>query len=40
MTDSGLVIYYQEYVYTPHAVGPLRLEISYDKIIAHVVTKY
>ncbi|MDD3024621.1 MAG: stalk domain-containing protein [Syntrophomonadaceae bacterium] len=36
MTDSGLVIYYQEYVYTPHAVGPLRLEISHDEIIAYV----
>lgn len=39
MTDSGLVIYYQEYVYTPHVVGPLRLEISYDKIIAYVATE-
>jgi hypothetical protein len=38
MTDSGLVIYYQEYVYTPHAVGPLRLEISYDQIIAYFDT--
>lgn len=40
MTDSGLAIYYQEYVYTPHAVGPLRLEIPYDEIIAYVAGKY
>lgn len=38
MTGSDLVIYYQEYVYTPHAVGPLQLEISYDEINFYLVT--
>jgi len=37
MTGSSLVIYYQEYVYSPHVVGPLRLEIPFDKIAAYVI---
>lgn len=32
MTDNSLVVYYQTYVYTPHAVGPLLLEVSLDEI--------
>lgn len=34
MTDSGLVIYYQEYVYTPHAIGPLEIEVPCDEIVS------
>ncbi|MBU7006014.1 DUF3298 domain-containing protein [Phosphitispora fastidiosa] len=32
LTDTALVIYYQEYVYTPHAVGPLEFEIDLNEI--------
>lgn len=32
LTNNSLVIYYQEYVYTPHAIGPLLLEVSLDEI--------
>lgn len=32
LTDNGLAIYYQPYVYTPHAVGPLILEVPFAEI--------
>ncbi len=32
ITEQGLVVYYQTYVYTPHAVGPLMLEVSFNQI--------
>lgn len=32
LTENSLVIYYQEYVYTPHAVGPLEIEVKFDEI--------
>jgi len=31
LTDTALVIYYQEYVYTPHAVGPLEFEVDLNQ---------
>ena len=32
LTDSSLVIYYQEGIYTPHAIGPLFIEIPIEEI--------
>ena len=32
LTDTSLVIYYQEYIYTPHAVGPLEFEVDLNEI--------
>ncbi|MCM1988240.1 RsiV family protein [Oceanirhabdus seepicola] len=32
LTDSSLVIYYQEGIYTPHAIGPLFMEIPIEEI--------
>jgi len=32
MTSDGLVIYYQPYVYTPYAYGPLELYFDYDEL--------
>jgi hypothetical protein len=32
LTDSSLVIFYQTYVYTPHVVGPLYLEVPFNEI--------
>jgi len=31
LTDTSLVIYYQEYIYTPHAVGPLEFEVDLNQ---------
>ena len=36
MTDDGLVIYYQIYVYTPYAYGPLELFFNYSEL-EHVI---
>lgn len=32
LTEDSLIIYYQEGIYTPHAVGPLLLTITFDEI--------
>ncbi|QZY54093.1 DUF3298 and DUF4163 domain-containing protein [Crassaminicella profunda] len=32
LTENRLVVYYQEGVYTPHAIGPLFLEVSFDEM--------
>lgn len=32
MIENSLVVYYQEGIYTPHAVGPLFLEVAFDEI--------
>ena len=32
LTHDGLVIYFQEYIYTPHVQGPLTILIPYSKI--------
>ncbi len=32
LTERSLIVYYQTYIYTPHAVGPLMLEVTFDDI--------
>ena len=32
LTDKALAIYFQEYEYTPHAYGPLIIEVLFDEI--------
>ncbi len=39
MTDDGLVIYYQIYVYTPYAYGPLELFFNYSELEHLIIPK-
>lgn len=39
LTSDGLVIYYQPYVYTPYAYGPLKLYFNYSDLDHLIIPK-